>query len=159
MIIHYQYRLKHWAPGGCTLDPQGPTSANVMERSTRQRAAILDALKGARRPLSSQEVLDAARDVVPMLGIATVYRNLKALHAAGDIMLVTLPGEAPRYEMAHAAHEHHHHFQCTQCQRVFDVHGCAGDFSTMAPPGFLVQGHEITLYGVCAECRGKGTAH
>ena len=50
-----------------------------MERSTRQRTAIRDALEAAQRPLLPQEVLDAAQAQVPSLGIATVYRNLKQL--------------------------------------------------------------------------------
>jgi Fur family ferric uptake transcriptional regulator len=36
---------------------------------------------------------------------------------------------------------------------VFDVHRCPGDLAALAPPGFSVDHHEITLYGRCAECR------
>ena len=62
---------------------------------------------------------------MPALAIATVYRNLKLLVDAAEIVAVTLPGESPRYEPAR--HAHHHHFQCTTCKRVFDVHACPGD--------------------------------
>ena len=54
-----------------------------MERNTRQRSAIRDAIAQAQRPLLPQEVLEAARTEVPGLGIATVYRNLKALVEEG----------------------------------------------------------------------------
>ena len=50
-----------------------------MERNTRQRTAIRDAIALANRPLLAQEVLDAAQNQVPGLGIATVYRNIKSL--------------------------------------------------------------------------------
>lgn len=121
-----------------------------MERSTRQRDAIRGALDAAGRPLTPQEVLDAAQIEVPALGMATVYRNLRLMQDEGEIAAVTLPGESPRYEPAH--HGHHHHFQCTRCQRVFDVHQCPGDMTQLAPKGFTVESHELTLYGRCNEC-------
>jgi Fur family transcriptional regulator, ferric uptake regulator len=121
-----------------------------MERNTRQRAAIKEALALAQRPLLPQEVLDAAQAEIPGLGMATVYRNLKALVDDGTLRAVSLPGESPRFEMAH--HHHHHHFQCTQCTKVFDVHACPGDLSKLAPAGFQVEDHELTLYGRCKAC-------
>lgn len=122
-----------------------------MERSTRQRTAIRTAISTAKRPLSPQEVLDAARVEVPALGMATVYRNLRALAEQGEILAVALPSESPRYELA--GHPHHHHFQCTACNRVFDVHRCPGDLGRLAPSGFTVESHDITLYGRCRDCR------
>jgi Fur family transcriptional regulator, ferric uptake regulator len=121
-----------------------------MERSTRQRTAIRAVIDAAGRPLSPQEVLEAAQVEVPALSLATVYRNIKALLDAGEISAVSLPGDSPRYESAR--HEHHHHFQCTNCLRVFDVHQCPGDFARLAPAGFTVERHELTLYGRCSEC-------
>ena len=124
-----------------------------MERATRQNTAIREAIAAAGRPLSPAEVLDEARRHVAALGLATVYRNLKALVDEGAIQVVTLPGEVPRYETAQRGH--HHHFRCDTCQKVFDVHQCPGDLAGLAPPGFSVSRHEITLYGQCSECRPK----
>lgn len=121
-----------------------------MERNTRQRTAIRSALAQAQRPLLPQEVLDAAQTQVPGLGLATVYRNLKALVDEGEVQSVNLPGDNPRFEMA--GHDHHHHFQCQQCERVFDVHACPGDLSRLAPAGFTVESHDLTLYGRCDQC-------
>jgi Fur family transcriptional regulator, ferric uptake regulator len=121
-----------------------------MERSTRQRTAIRAVIDAAGRPLSPQEVLGAAQADVPGLSPATVYRNLKQLVDEGEIATVTLPGDSPRYEPAR--HAHHHHFQCTECKRVFDVHDCPGDLARLAPKGFTVEHHELTLYGRCDEC-------
>lgn len=125
-----------------------------MERSTRQRTAIRTSLSEAKRPLSPQEVLDAARAEVPALGLATVYRNLRAMVEDGEIAAVTLPGDSPRYELPLPGH--HHHFQCSSCQRVFDVHECPGDLKHLAPAGFTVESHDITLYGKCIDCQPKG---
>jgi Fur family transcriptional regulator, ferric uptake regulator len=121
-----------------------------MERSTRQRTAIRAAIEAAGRPLSPQEMLEAAQAEVPALSLATVYRNLKTLVDEGDITTVMLPGDSPRYEPAQ--HAHHHHFQCMTCKRVFDVHDCPGDLARLAPKGFTVESHELTLYGRCDTC-------
>ncbi len=122
-----------------------------MERATRQRDAIRSTIKTAKRPLSPREVLDAARVIVRGLGMATVYRNLKLLVAEGGVQVITLPGESPRYEMKESGH--HHHFQCTTCHRVYDVPGCPGNMRRLAPRGFTVEHHDLTLYGRCSHCR------
>lgn len=121
-----------------------------MERDTRQRSAIRAVVENSERPLSAAEVLEAAQEQVPGMGIATVYRNLKALTESGALTVVSLAGANPRYEAAR--HHHHHHFMCTQCERVFDIHTCPGSVLDVAPKGFTVERHELTLYGRCKDC-------
>lgn len=121
-----------------------------MIRKTEQREAIRRVLEQAKRPLNAQEVLDEAQSKVAGLGIATVYRNLKALTKEGWLKTVDLPGDASRYELADIAH--HHHFHCTQCGRVFDLHGCTGNIDRLLPDGFKPDRHEILVYGQCADC-------
>jgi Fur family ferric uptake transcriptional regulator len=121
-----------------------------MERSTRQRAAILSAIERERRPLSPSEILAGAQSEVPGLGPATVYRTLKALVADDVLISVELPGEPPRYEPAGA--KHHHHFRCRACDRVFEVPGCAKGIRALVPRGFELDGHELVLYGRCRGC-------
>lgn len=121
-----------------------------MERHTRQRRAIYEAIADAGRPLLAQEVLDKAVLLVPRLSIATVYRNLRCLLDERVIESVLLPGQNPRYELASRAH--HHHFLCRQCERVFDLDACPGDLAELAPAGFQVLEHEVVLYGHCNEC-------
>lgn len=133
----------------------------VTSRSTRQREAIRAGLALAARPLTPAEILAQAQAQVPGLGIATVYRNLKWLVAEGQIRTVDLPGQAPRYEMAqpglaHGAHAGHHvhHFHCQRCDRVFPIHACPGSIDQLAPAGFQVERHDLTLHGLCADCSG-----
>ena len=122
-----------------------------MTRRTEQKRAIQQAFGQTKRPLRPDEVLGVAQRVVPSLGIATVYRNLKRMCAEGVLRVVQLPGElTTMYELADL--HHHHHFHCGRCERVFDVDVCPGDFAAMAPQGFVVQKHELVLYGSCAEC-------
>lgn len=121
-------------------------------RNTRQREAILGALSQAGRPLGPQEILVFAQQFVPRLGIATVYRNVRNLVESGQIRVVLLPGSSDRYELA--GKHHHHHFHCRECDGVFELDGCAEDFSGVTPSGFRLERHEVTLYGLCPACSG-----
>jgi Fur family ferric uptake transcriptional regulator len=121
-----------------------------MERDTQQRRAIRAAFEEAGRPLSPQEILDIARRRSPGLGIATVYRTIKSLAEAGALTQVDLPGETPRFETT--GKTHHHHFHCRKCDRVYELEGCPEGLARMTPAGFLLEAHEVVLYGRCASC-------
>lgn len=128
----------------------GQARRGLGERATRQRGAIKAAIEAGGRPMSPGEVLDRAQVNVNSLGLATVYRNLKLLIAEGSVRVIKLPGDNPRYEMARTPH--HHHFQCTTCRRVYDIPGCPGNLRRLAPRGFRVEHHDVTLYGRCSDC-------
>lgn len=119
-------------------------------RRTKQREALQAVLEGAERPLSIGELLDAASRRVDGLGVATVYRAIRALLDAGRIEAVDIPGEPTRYERSDKGH--HHHFQCEKCERVFDVAGCLENLRKLVPPRFRVSDHSVTFYGLCAGC-------
>jgi Fur family ferric uptake transcriptional regulator len=124
-----------------------------MERNTRQREYILETFHAADGPLSPQEVLVQTQKNLPQIGIATVYRNIKAFVDSGTVRIVPIPGEPDRYEVA--GKKHHHHFVCRVCKKAFELEGCPGSLSSLAPRGFKVESHEIFLYGVCRKCRWK----
>nr|WP_242615611.1 transcriptional repressor [Sphaerotilus mobilis] len=119
-------------------------------RSTRQRGAVQASLLAAGRPLTAPELLAAGQTTVPGLGIATVYRHLKALQADARVRTLELPGQPVRYEWVVQAHLHH--FHCHRCDRVFPLDGCPGHIEQIAPAGFVVERHELTLHGLCGEC-------
>ena len=122
----------------------------VVRRDTRQRRAIRHVLKHFGRPLTPEEVLDYGQRIVPSLGLATVYRNLKILAREGWLSEVQLPGGGLRYELADRPH--HHHFLCRSCDQAFDVHRCPDEIEELAPDGFQVDSHELILFGRCAAC-------
>jgi len=121
-----------------------------MQRKTKQRAAIQAAIENNSHPLSVEELHAIAAKEVENLGIATVYRALKALCEEGIIQRIEIPGEQPRYEAGHL--HHHHHAYCNRCDKVFEAEGCFSKIDSLAPNGFAVERHEITFYGVCATC-------
>lgn len=106
--------------------------------------------------MSPAELLEAAKQRVPTINLATVYRSVNRLMERGDIALVSLPGEPPRYELKSAAEHHHHHFRCDNCHKVYDVPGCVHGIEAMVPQGFKTRGHEVVIYGLCPACSGGG---
>jgi Fur family ferric uptake transcriptional regulator len=150
-----------------------------MERQTRQRQAVLEALSGSGRTLSPPEILSLAQVQAPGLNLSTVYRQIRSLEEAGEVLKVQLPGQAARFELpcrhghgaaAHAAEaplaapaaapaeaqpHHHHHFHCRVCDEVVPIHGCPGPMHELAPPGCLVEHHDLVLHGRCARCAGS----
>ena len=123
-----------------------------MQRETGQRRAIRAVFEQHDAPLLPGEVLALARRQVPSLGAATVYRTLNALVREERLRQVKLPGEALRYERA--GEHHRHHFVCRRCRRVFAARACVRSLREMVPAGFVMDGHEITLYGRCGGCSG-----
>lgn len=121
-----------------------------MERKTVQRQAIFEVLKRSARPLGVHDILKAAQKDCAGLGIATVYRNLKAMLEEDLICAVEMPGSAVFYELSGS--KHHHHFSCVKCKRLFDISGCKFNFEKILPDGFQLNGHEILLSGLCDRC-------
>ena len=124
-----------------------------VDRNTKQKRAIEAVLRNHSNPLSPSEILQLALKEVPSMGIATVYRSLKALAMDGQIVSVEIPGQPPRYERSDKGH--HHHFLCRTCGEVFDLKSCLDGIRKMAPPKFRVEDHEIILYGACEKCAPK----
>ena len=122
----------------------------MSSRRTNQRSAIVRVVRDAPGPLRPLEILDLASRIVPTLGIATVYRQLRRLQDADEVRAVDLGVNDVRYEPTDRGH--HHHFLCRECEEAFDIHGCPGEMAKLAPPGWEVDKHEITLYGRCGEC-------
>jgi Fur family transcriptional regulator, ferric uptake regulator len=124
-----------------------------MMRNTLQRDAILRELMRADRPLSTGEIFSTVRKEIPRLGMATVYRTLKALHEEGMLRQVGLPGQSSRWEIA--GKPHHHHFLCDACDRLFEINACPEDIGRLLPEGYTLGKHDILLQGKCAECSGR----
>ncbi len=119
------------------------------ERSTRQKRAIQEVLKGAAAPLTPQEIADLAKAHTDAMSVSTVYRQLARLQEKELVTVVRLPGQPPRYEEPRG---HHHHFVCRMCGSILELQGCKSSFAGLAPQGCEVEDHELTLIGRCAKC-------
>ena len=121
-----------------------------MKRITSQRKAIESVFAEHERPLTVEEILNFGRQSVPSLNIATVYRTLKILTENGWLDKIFHPSFGAMYERS--GKEHHHHFFCRDCNRAYELPGCALNLDEAAPSGFVVEDHEVFLLGRCPEC-------
>lgn len=134
------------------IKPQQPSQLG--QRQTRQRDAIFQVIEETSGPLAVEEIHQRAKKSLPQLGIATVYRALKLMLESRQVQQVNMPSGETRYESAHLGH--HDHFQCRLCHKVFDLDICPLKLKTGTKlrGGFLVEGHELTISGLCAKCAG-----
>jgi|TARA_B110000438_G_C15816246_1_gene652088 Fur family ferric uptake transcriptional regulator len=125
-----------------------------MIRQTRQREAISQALKAAQRPLTPQELHGLAVETLPSLGLRTVYRQIRELVAAGEIVGIDYPGQPLRYEAVTG--EHRAHYICRDCDRIFSFPQNVPDVDIAPLSNFEVSGQETIFYGrgrgLCSKC-------
>lgn len=121
-----------------------------MRRNTTQQKAIKDVFNHHDRPLVVDEILTYGREYVESLNQATVYRNLKKLVEDGWLRKIAHPSLGAIYERTDKGH--HHHFHCRECNRAFELPGCALNEDEAAPAGFIVEEHEVFLFGICPSC-------
>lgn len=123
---------------------------------TRQRRVILEVLQAAvGEHLTAEEILQAARQSAPNLGIATVYRTLDRLAGLGILYKTRFDEGKYRYELADDCDHHHHHIQCIRCGRIFELEEglLDGIEKKVMKQGFAIIDHRLTLYALCPECK------
>ena len=85
---------------------------------SKQRHLILEIVKGTDQHPTAATVYEKAKEMMPGIGIATVYRNLNALTENGDLLKINNVVGDDRYD---ANTSDHLHLQCTSCGKVFDL--------------------------------------
>lgn len=124
-----------------------------------QRERIASAVEGMPGAFTAEDLHREAARMCPGVGLATIYRALAAMQNAGTVAEVgSRNGSA--LLAACDRHDHHHHLVCTSCGSVTGVDCPLAESAVAAACGdSVVTGHEITLYGVCANCvRKRGGA-
>jgi Fur family peroxide stress response transcriptional regulator len=120
-------------------------------RCTAQRYAILDYLMRHPSHPTAEEIYRAINRTDPRASLATVYKALHTLAAAGLIREVRLGGGAVRFE---ANTERHHHFVCERCGRMEDLDWF--DIPRLPEKAAAgrrkLLGYELILHGLCAQC-------
>jgi Fur family ferric uptake transcriptional regulator len=119
-------------------------------RHTKQREVLESICMESKKPLTIDEILAMAHNLLPGLNRVTAYRNLNRLVEAGELTRVSHPVKGTLYERADRPH--HHHFFCKLCESAFELPGCGLSENKMTPKGFVVESHEIFLHGICAAC-------
>lgn len=122
-------------------------------RPTRQQSAVIERLGEAEEFVSAQDLHARLRESGAKVGLATVYRTLTGLAAAGEIdMIRTDEGEAV-YRRCSTGH--HHHLVCRDCGRTVEIEGPAVERwadAVAAEHGYRDVSHTLEIFGTCRSC-------
>ncbi len=119
---------------------------------TKQRKVVYEVLVDDRRdhPTAS-EVYERAKEKMPSISLATVYNCLETLTHAGAVKQVNMDRDASRYCPNLSPHAH---FYCSRCQQVFDISiDPESDAPWELPPGAELREIDVTMKGICPQCR------
>lgn len=122
---------------------------------SKQRELIHQTLKENVVHPTAEYVHEILKKTNPNISLTTVYRNLNQLANMGIIKRID--GLEPSVHYDHNTHEHYH-FICDKCKKVFDIDAnIAPDIEKKVREStkFEIFGHEITLHGLCPECKDK----
>ena len=127
------------------------------QRNTRPRRLIADRLielaqSGA--DFTIDDLWQTLRREEPHLGRATVYRSVEKLVTLGLLDRIEFADGTHHYRVCSG--EHHHHLTCTGCHRVVEVEIClpVDQFNSIGDQtDFAIEGHSLTLFGRCSDCR------
>jgi len=111
---------------------------------------------GSEGHLSLNEVLDRARQRLPSVGFATVYRTMKLLSECGLVSQHRFgSADESMYERTQDG-EHHDHFICTKCGTIVEFEDTEIEkrqAELAVRFGFRVTSHRHEIYGLCSACQ------
>jgi Fur family ferric uptake transcriptional regulator len=149
----------HVAAGGRMAPVSGTVTSDALReaglRATRQRATVLDALRGRPDAITAQELHGELRADGEPVGLTTVYRTLASLADAGLLDAIPREGEQA---FRLCSEDHHHHLICETCNRVDEITAEEVERwvdAVASRRGFTVTGHRADIYGECAGCAGR----
>lgn len=119
---------------------------------TKQRQAVLRAVRGSDKHLTANEVFDDARRLLPGISFATVYNSLNYLKKEGLIGEFRFGTDAKLYDRKLTQHGH---AICNHCGKLVDLElplpdGLLAEAADRSK--FKAESIELILRGLCPEC-------
>lgn len=122
-------------------------------RMTHQREIILSELYGCQTHPTADELHERIKKKLPRISLATVYRNLEILSAAGFIKKLEISGRQKRFDRDPGDHDH---VFCTQCQRIDNIPtpgATALHLDPIREKGYKITGCRVEFFGLCPKCQ------
>lgn len=132
--------------------------------TTKQQQAVLNCLKQrSQEALTAADLAAGLRQSGQPVGLATIYRQLEKLEAAGRVHRVFTEEGAFFQYCPHPEQEHHCFLlRCEQCGRI--VHLDCSHLEELtrhleADHHFRIDPRRTILTGLCGACSGKEGSH
>ncbi len=125
----------------------------MKKRNTIQSRLVLDAVKELANHPTADDVYNKVNKMHPSISRGTVYRNLNSLSETGNLLKISVPDAADRFD--HTLGDHYH-IKCVDCGEFIDVeleYAKKLDNEIAKLTGYDVFKHEIVFKGICEECR------
>jgi len=122
-------------------------------RLTPQRMMVVEALHGADKHVSAEEIYAQVRSRYPYANISTVYRTLELLKGLGLVTEIALGDGCVRFHPAEKGH--HHHLVCQKCSKVIDLPASALDSLEeilLHDYQFKADLKHTAVFGLCSNC-------
>lgn len=120
--------------------------------NSQQRDTILKVVNSSCDHPNAEVVLERAREIMPSINIATVYRNLAVLESAKKILRISIPN-GDRFDKTLTPHAH---FRCQKCDKIFDIdladlNQCVID--TRRKYSCQIDKVDLVFSGLCVNCK------
>jgi Fur family ferric uptake transcriptional regulator len=139
-------------------DVQEKLKARGFKLTSRREQVLRVLLENRDKHLSAEEVYYLAKQKMPDVGLATVYRTLE-LCLFSDIICSNDFGDGRRrYEFCGLGSNghYHHHLICTRCGKIIEDDGDFLDSlerRIYKEHKFRVENHQLKVFGICEKCR------
>ena len=125
----------------------------MTRRNTIQKQLVLSTVCKLMSHPSAEEVYTSIVGAYPGISKATVYRNLNQLAESGQLIRLSVPGSADRYD---ATVSNHYHSICKHCSKLIDI--CLDkpikiSLNEKVMKENMIDDFVILFTGVCPECR------
>lgn len=139
----------------CNGPQSGRLADGRVERNTKQKELIHEALKASNEFVSAQNLHRRLEDEGVKVGLATVYRQLNALADAGEADTVRMSGQQ-LFRLC-GDDGHHHHLVCTGCGKTVEIESPSESWlrGISQKYGFTIERHTLEVFGMCSECQKK----
>ncbi len=123
-------------------------------QKTAQREAIMSYLKDNRMHPSVADIYAAVSEQLGTISLTTVYNTLMLLQKEGYLKEVPVYGSSgKRFDPSPIRHDH---IICRACNKVIDLDiAKRPEIPVECLCGFEPTDLEISIYGLCPECRKK----
>lgn len=128
---------------------------NAALKTTKKRQTLLFLLQKQSRPMTAEELYEAAKDILP-INISTVYRTLNTL-TEKNILIRSVRQDGKAY-YALPEKDHFHRLVCDLCGKVIPIETCPLselEESLQEKTGFRITKHSLEFTGLCPECVEK----
>ncbi len=123
---------------------------------TLPRVKILEIMEKTKEHLSAEDIYTALVASGEEIGLATVYRVLTQLEAAGLVARHNFESGQSVFELDSGIH--HDHLVCVKCSAVeefVDEVIEARQQEIAKKTGFTITDHSLNIYGICGKCDKK----